>query len=442
MVWELAVSTTETMEADGDLLPPEPDDEDEDDDEDEEEDDDEGEEADDDEAEAVTFASIDEASERWRSEGTAFITDLNAYVQRCYTVGPNKAGQEPNETRKDMADYVREQLVALNARGEHRRARELFPPAYEPFDYDGLGRGVTDLAFADGRIIARIGGDVYELERDRITHLPELPLFAASADRRWFAKANDRGLDIHDGWNGPRVRTLTQSFGSVEQATVAPDGSAVLLATETGIFWVSEHGAHELSGGGDSLDYPHAAMSPNGRFLAIGHKDSAHILIDRQTGERRTYDPASSYPCHASFHRDRPEAVFSSCHAMYGSSTIAVSLEAALAQRKQQARLIERRTWVRAVGSLPNGYIFAGNGGYLWAVDFAGEQLWYLFLGSSILAFDVSHDGKRMVVGSYAGYVVKLALDATAPDPALLTDAPVRELARWVFWQGHPPLIW
>ncbi len=29
-----------------------------------------------------------------------------------------------------------------------------------------------------------------------------------------------------------------------------------------------------------------------------------------------------------------------------------------------------------------------------------------------------------------------------APDPTLLTNGPVKETARWLFWQGHPPLIW
>jgi len=220
----------------------------------------------------------------------------------------------------------------------------------------------------------------------------------------------------------------------------------VLAATEQGIFWLTERGKRRLLpdplSGEDSVDYPHAAMSPNGRFLALGTKDTGHVLIDRQTGVLAEYDAVSSYPCFAAFHRDRPEAVFSSCHALYGSGSLAVSLDAVLAERKSVARAIERRTWVHAIGSLPNGYVFAGGGGYLWGVDFDGKQLWYLFLGSTITALDISPDGKRMVVGSYAGYVVALDLDAPTPDPSLLTDAPVRETARWVFWTGHPPLIW
>src|SRR6476469_2285728 len=78
--------------------------------------------------------SLDEASARWIREGRALSSALNAYVQRIYEVGHEEAGVEPAETRKDLADYVREQLVALNAEGKFREARLLFPPAYEPFD--------------------------------------------------------------------------------------------------------------------------------------------------------------------------------------------------------------------------------------------------------------------------------------------------------------------
>jgi len=28
------------------------------------------------------------------------------------------------------------------------------------------------------------------------------------------------------------------------------------------------------------------------------------------------------------------------------------------------------------------------------------------------------------------------------PDETLLTNGPVEETARWVFWQGHEPMIW
>src|SRR5207248_1826409 len=69
-LWEVAISDRATMQADTEL-PIQDDDDDED-----------------DEAEApaapAAFASLEEASERWKREGTAFISGLNAYVRRCY----------------------------------------------------------------------------------------------------------------------------------------------------------------------------------------------------------------------------------------------------------------------------------------------------------------------------------------------------------------------
>src|SRR5439155_19753707 len=109
-----------------------------------------------------------------------------------------------------------------------------------------------------------------------------------------------------------------------------------------------------------------------GRFVALGTKDSAHVLIDRKTGQRRMFDAVSSYPCATAFHADRPEVVFSSCHALYGSGTLAVALDGVIAGVKQPARVIDRRSWVYAVGSLPSGFVLGDSRGYPWAVDSDG----------------------------------------------------------------------
>ena len=94
-----------------------------------------------------------------------------------------------------------------------------------------------------------------------------------------------------------------------------------------------------------------------------------------------------------------------------------------------------------AVGSAPFGYLLADRSGYIWAVDFDGNPKWYEFVGSTLTAIDVSPDGKRVTVGSYAGFVIDLEIGG-ATDPRLLTDGPVLETARWVFWRGNPPLLW
>ncbi|MBA2540572.1 MAG: hypothetical protein H0V17_13100 [Deltaproteobacteria bacterium] len=436
-IWSLEISATETVE-----VPLRPDDDDDDDDDDGEDDDD-----DDDDDEAVVparFDSIEQASARWIREGTVFAAALNGYVRKVYAVGPNKAGHEPSETRKDMADYVREQLVTLNAAGEHRRARALFPPAYEPFDYDGLGQSIPALAYLrDGRRLARVGVEVFELQRDKVVKVPDVWWFAQSADRRWVAKGIEDRIEIHDGWDGPRVRTMTLTC-EVDGATVAPDGDAVLAWGDDGIHWITERGAKRLlpDEESDSVSYPHAALSPNGRFVAMGTQDSSHIVVDRKTGRRHTFDPMSSYPHFAAFHHDRPEVILSSCHALYGSGSQIVDLDAMVAGKTDVTQPFDQRAWVYCVGSTSFGYLLGDRSGYIWAFDHDGEQQWYAFLGSTMTALDMSPDRTKLIAGSFAGIVVELDLTAKAPDPRLLTDGPVTDVARWVFWQGHPPLLW
>ena len=134
--------------------------------------------------------------------------------------------------------------------------------------------------------------------------------------------------------------------------------------------------------------------------------------------------------------------MFSSCHALYGSGTLAVSLDGVIADAPKTARVLDRRSWVYAVASAPNGYLLGDRGGYIWAKSWDGEQQWYCFLGSTLTAIDSSPDRKRIIVGSFSGFVIELDVTAGSPDPMLLTDGPVKEVARWAFWDGQPPLIW
>lgn len=447
----LELSATETLgvpaeaDATADILGAEPDaaeQEDEDGDEaaeeeDEHEDEDEGGE----EPVATTFASVEEASARWRKEGRAFIDALNAYVRRCYEVGPNKAGHEPKETREDMADYVRSELVRLNAAGEHRRARELFPPAYEPFDYEQLGARVDAVAFLDDerRLVAARGG-VFVLTRDRIEQVEGLDTFGRSPDGRFFAKVQGERIDVHEGWDGPRVRSLPRGgLASIAQLVLTPAGDAAAVAGD-GIHFVHEGGVDELAG---DASFSHVALSPNGRFLAYGTQDTSHVLLDRKTGLEHRFEPVSSYPHFAFFHPDAPMAVFSSCHALYGSGSLVVDLERLVSGRPEHASLLDRRAWVHSGAGAGDLLLLGDRSGYVWARRPGDDgAAWYLFLGSTLTAMDLSRDGKKLLVGSQAGYVVELDLGAPEPDPSLLTNGPVLETARWVFWAGHPPLVW
>jgi photosystem II stability/assembly factor-like uncharacterized protein len=445
-VYELTVSATETIDVEIPEAAAAADDgeRDEDDNDDESDGDDAQEQQ---ENEGVQFASIEEASARWIKEGRAFMTALNAYVDRVYAVGVNKAGQEPSETREDMADYVRERLVELNAKGEHRRARELFPPAYEPFDYERLGEPIRQLArLADGKTLMMVNNTAFTLEKGKITEL-DAAFFALSADRRLVGLSDGEKMTIHEGLGGPVLRTLSMPAvrgENVMSAQLTPEGDGLLLVTDGSATWISDRGSRLLMPEDPDRDphYIHAAMSPNGRFVAIGCQDSAHILIDRKTGERHNFGTVSSYPHFAAFHHDRPEAIFNSVHGLYGSGTLQVNLDALLTGKGEDVRVYDRRSWLHSAAPLGDGWLLGDRGGYVWCLDGAGKQKWYLFVGSSITAMNVSPDQKTLLLGSYAGYVIEIDLAASGRDPMLLTNGNVKETARWVFWRGHDPMIW
>ncbi len=383
------------------------------------------------------------ASARWKTEGRAFISALNAYVRACYDVGPNKAGKEPSETREDMAEFVRMELVLLNSEGKHEEARELYPPAYEPFDYEALGTSIDALAFLDEkRRVVAVRGAVFVLERGRITEVPDLTFFGRSSDKKLWAKVHADRIDVHRDWDGPKVGSIPYSGPTPEQVVLTPEGDAAAIAGG-GVFWVHASGTvRELQG---DASYCHVALSPNGRFLAYGTQDTAHVLLDRKTGREHRFDPMSSYPHFAFFHHDEPKVVFSSCHALYGSASMLVDVDRLAAGKPKHAQPLDRRAWVHSGASWGDRFLLGDRSGYVWAKKPGDdESTWYLFVGSTLTALDVSQDGKKLLIGSYAGYVIELDLGppGQAPDETLLTNGPVKETARWVFWQGHAPMIW
>jgi hypothetical protein len=134
--------------------------------------------------------------------------------------------------------------------------------------------------------------------------------------------------------------------------------------------------------------------------------------------------------------------IFNSCHGLYGSATLAVDLDRVITGKDKQADVLDRRAWVYGAATTKFGYLLGDRSGYIWAFDFAGKQQWYVFLGSTLTAMDISPDRTKLLAGSFAGIIVELDLAANASDPRLLTDGPVTDLARWLFWQGHQPMIW
>ncbi len=451
--------------------------------------------------EQVNFGSVEEASKRWIEEGLAFKNGLNAWLDQIYRDEEGPEDPEPQETRQDMAEYVLSRIVEFNGKGEHKKLREMFPPSYEPFAdyYENIGRSISQLHLLnDGRIAVKVGEyyqdeNVYLIDGDSIEEQKDIYAIGASYDKKYIAKAYFDKIDVCEGWDGTVICSLpypkdlgddfAEKYPDVEVADmingeessiisidVFPDGKSIVLASRVGIFVITEDGFQRIHPNlkmmdneienfkededaeffWPDLDYPHAALSPNGQYIAVGSQDSAHIVLHK-TGdsweETAWIQPRSSYPHWAKFHDELAHVALSSCH-FSGSATTGLKMEllpnftASAWDADERLQYIDERFWVFSIAPMPEGYLLGDNNGYIWYMAFDGPQLiGYVHLGSTIMSMDITEDKKTLVVGTYAGYVVKLSL-GEIKDPNLITNIDIKEEERWIFWNGQKPMIW
>ncbi|MBN2378271.1 hypothetical protein JXM67_00495 [candidate division WOR-3 bacterium] len=458
----------------------------------------------------VSFNSVEDASKRWNEEGLRFKNDLNAWLDIIYKEDKQPDTPEPQETRADMAEYVVERIKEFNKRGETEKLREMFHPAFEPFLplYDRLSKSITQLyILQDGRIAIRAeipwqDVQVYLIDDKTITQQPDILAIGASRDRRYIAKAYEDRIDICEGWDG----TIIKSFAypkdykddlagvhpdknwadifeykvfSLVSIEVFPDASRILLTSRYGIYVLDEEGSRLIHPTSDTLferyksfaedyqdeepdkpfkldlEYVHATISPDGRYIACGDQDSVHRILHEQDGrweEAAQIEPRSSYPNCARFHDQEPHVALSSCH-FSRSATIGVDLnllpglEASAWDADEHLHYIDERFWIFSIVPVNKGYLLGDNNGYIWWKAYQGlQQFGYLHLGSTTLVMDTvkNPDGSRtLVIGNFAGQVIKLRTRENEPhDPHLITNIPIWEEKRWLFWQGSEPMVW
>jgi WD40 repeat protein len=104
---------------------------------------------------------------------------------------------------------------------------------------------------------------------------------------------------------------------------------------------------------------------------------------------------------------------------------------------------LESGSRVYAAVSRDDEFIIGDAKGYLRAFDLQGRFRWQHFIGSTICDIDISKDGRRLIVTTYAGFLSILDLDTGESDPFVIGTATHRERRRWLFWKKEPkPLIW
>jgi hypothetical protein len=302
-----------------------------------------------------------------------------------------------------------------------------------------------------------VSGVVHRIRDDRIEVLAGATAFGRSHDRKHWAVAYSDRIEIREGIDRPShtVLPIPKTFGDIKTLDVFPSGERVLATTPRGVWVMSDRGTDAIHGGGASeMSYVHAALAPDGRTVACGDQDSPHRMFITEGGKlvlAAEVEPASSYPHHALFHDKRPHACLSACH-FTRSSSLGLDLHALEKKKKKALRMaaddasvtvINDRRWIYSGIPRENGYLLGDRDGYVWYFAFDGQLLGYVHIGATMEAMDASADNTHLLFGTCAGTLVEH--DRASPEPDVYkvqSFTQGREVRRWVFWRGFPPLVW
>lgn len=408
------------------------------------------------------FNTVQDASERWVREGKSYKDQLNDWLDIIYIDKVQPQAPCPEETRQDMADYVLEQIIGHNSNGNYEALRKLFPPDYDPFNWEGLTECVSQVTvLPDNRLVVTIGDwhedrRVYIITDNSFAQQEDLFMTGKSHDKKYFAKVYPDKITISEGWDGAIINTFAPpaSYGEragavkdgldalnfegfdIQQVVVFPSGQQIALASGKGIFVIDGSGAQfietetydedyeEEEGFTLQFAYPHVDVSPDGKYMVAGSQSSSHLLLELINGAWTvvaTVEPRSSYPNFAKFNykipeagneNDGPQVLLCSCH-FSKSATIALPIKnitpdffASGYDADDTLNYIDDRKWVFSAAASGWGYSLGCNDGYVWFKGYSGIHAGYLHIGGTVMDIDISADRKNMVVGSFSGQVV------------------------------------
>lgn len=336
----------------------------------------------------TNFETIEQASERWITEGKAYKNALNDWLDMIYIDQKQPETECPEETRKDMGNYVKDKIIEFNKQGKYKELRALFPPDSDPMNWENLTpEAVIQIAvLPDYRVVATVEkrdrSKVVYIIQDNTTTVEEgIFMFGRSFDKKYFAKVSEQKIDVVEGWDGPVVASFKspdtygeefqskhpsikeglsqRNFNSMklQQVVVFASGKRVAIASEVGIFILNESGSQFIQteqrktedaaneydeededGFTFGYDYPHVAVSPDDMYLAVGSQSSNHMVLKEENGTWNTIasvEPRSSYPNLAAFNygikdngeqNDGPQLVLASCH-FGGSATVSLPIK-------------------------------------------------------------------------------------------------------------------
>ena len=408
---------------------------------------------------SATFKTPQEASKRWIEEGKAYKNALNSWLDIIYIDGKQPETPCPEETRKDMGEYVLQQILDFNEQGKQDELRALFPPDNDPMNWENIVACVNQVTIlSDNRLLVGIGQwheekYMYVINGNDYEMLEEVFMFGKSPDKKYFAKVYTDKITISEGWDGPVIKTLAppENYGKnyttvkdglgemnlkdfgIHQVVVFPSGQRVGIATHVGIFIIDESGStfietenYEAEEEGYTFrhDYPHIDVSPDEKYIAVGSQSSSHYLMEEKEGAWETIatvEPRSSYPNFAKFNykpteagveNDGPQVLLSSCHFQQSASlglpikNLTPDFKASGYDADDTLTYVDTRKWVFSATNYAWGYGLGCNDGYIWYKGTYGQYYGHLFVGGTVMDLDISDDRMTMVAASYSGQVI------------------------------------
>jgi hypothetical protein len=453
-------------------------------------------------------------TDEWNTIGRAVISNDTSEIERFHeglTDDPNLV----EDTRSsELAEAVLAKIVELNETGRSREARALFDPAHAPFipamEKGGRGLGFCVILGKDEFLVNQgtywTPQTTWHIRGQEITAVDTLCGFCWSRNRQHLLAV---GLDGTIALQRRYGETPHDIIAPLPQTAFIPTGLPENLATRYAIAGDRAHYTHlGISNDGNSilladadrgvvllrrsgsawstsLLYPsvicdlaqqmqdddgedafepylqmlHAALSPDGRWVALGTQDQGHIILDvEHAAQPRLHAKLghlSEYPHDACFSDDSNFVSLNSCHFYNGVTFSAhipsiAGLDMPPYEQTAAQTIINSYLRVYASAYLPATMTGVGTGAFLLAgatyascVTPGGKLLWEVGFGSSAGGVDACPETGRVLIASHSGMLH--LLDATEKQmvPILAGHKPRLELRRWIFWDRLArPIEW
>jgi hypothetical protein len=435
---------------------------------------------------------------RWNMLGRDYIARLNGLIADNHE-DRETAATAPEEPRSlELAQSVIAAVEAEDRAGRWQPDQPIADRAHEPFIdmLDRVGQNLNCVCIlGPDEFLVRPGtayrpSPALHLRGGEVIERPDILAAAMTRSHDLLVLVQEQGFSVSGGVDQAPVRLFPWPTGMtahpLDSVQISEDGATIAFVDSEEAVWLGQaegkdaHWARvypsaaflaerqadeddDETAADDEQDEEftwsdsmmHAALSPDGRFIAYGSQCYGHFIdrIDGIGSVRRwaTIGHRSEYPHHACFSDDSAHAALNSCH-FYHGATLGVRLadieDAETPSYDEDARttVIDGRLRVYAATWLPTktgreGFALAG-AGYLDIVSPSGDVRSTVGFGSSASSIDYCPKTGLLAVASYSGFLHIYDPSRAAEEGKVIGYRPIHERYRWVLWRDSEPFRW